>query len=354
MKTKGAVVVLALVTLVTVIEMNVVMPLAPALANVFDIAESKITLLNIGYAAMGLLAPLFGFSADKYGLRKVLTLSMGIFLLGCLTMSNATSGVDYFVARSIIGLSYYSIISLIASYTGYLVSEDQLGVVSGIYKIAFGIAILISPLLGSYIMEQFDFRMLYALLSVASLVCIIALTRLPNVNSVEEENISMQDVTFLLTNKTVWTLVLVTLFVSVPSILFYNYYSIFLSDLGYTQMEIGSMYTVVSSGSVLAGILIILLSDKFGKAKMAIIGILMSTIFILPLANEMKVLLWICSFLFGLGYDLIWGLHFPICSMLFKKESGTFLALLSLAMAFTNVLTNMVAPLLHQYGGFAL
>lgn len=344
---------LMLIQFVSVLEMNVVMPLAPQIANIFEIEESKVTLLNTGYAVAGLFAPIFGFYGDKQGLKKYILIGTALFSGGALMMSFAQNAWMYFISRSIIGFGYYPLVCLIPTYTLKIISYNKMGKVSGLYKLAFALGILVSPLLGSYVLENIGFKQLYLIIAGISIVVLLLLFAIPK-SETSEESLSLNDVKHLFKNRESLLLIAATFLLSLPAVLFYNYFSIFLSQEGYSTISIGILYSIVSLGSVTAAILIIFVSDKLGKVRSSLIGLFICSIFILPLSFNLKILLYTCTFIFGLGYDTIWGLLFPVCAQLFKKESATFLALLSVAMAFTNVVTNIIGPILQDIGGFTL
>ena len=350
-KTRYVVIFFMFVTFFTVLEMNVVLPLAPSIAEIYGIPLPYISLLNLGYSVMGLLAPIFGYYSDRYSIKRTLFISLLIFCLGCLIMISGKGIFAFVAARSVIGLSYYSIVGLTASYTAGAVSQEKIGYVGGWYKLAFGIGIVVSPMLGALIVDSFGFSAIYRILLVAGLIGVAGVHFLEPVFE-HSEKITWLEMKAFLREKKVRGYALITFALSVPAVLFYNYYSVHLELLGYSQVQIGQMYTYVSAGSVIAAILIILWSERIGKMRMAILGLVLCVIFILPLSSANKWILISASLFFGVGYDLIWGLHFPLSSLIYKKGNSTFLTILSLAMAFTNVVTNLFAPLIYHGGGF--
>lgn len=351
-KTKFVIIFFMFLTFFTVLEMNIVLPLAPSIAKLYSIPLANVSLLNLGYSLAGLFAPVFGYFSDRYHIKWVLLASLILFCAGCLMMVLGKGVFTFVAARSVIGLSYYAIVGLTASYTAGAVSEEKIGYVGGWYKLAFGMGIVISPMLGAFMMETFGFSAIYIFLLFAGILGAIGVFFLESIEE-KSEKITLQEVRSLLKESKVKVYVLITFALSVPAVLFYNYYSIHLETLGFHQIEIGEMYTYVSAGSVIAAILIILWSEKIGKLKMAIFGLLLCVVFMLPLALGQKIILVLSSIFFGIGYDMIWGLHFPLSSLIYKRGNSTFLTILSLSMAATNVITNVTAPLIFGKGGFS-
>ncbi len=351
--TKKITILFMLITYVIIFELCVVLPLAPRISEIYGINASNISMLNLGYAIAGLFAPIFGFIADKHGVKKTMIISTLLFTFGALVMGFGEKAIFYVAARFLIGLGYYSLIGIIYSYTALIVEENKLGRISGYYKIFFGLAILTSPVLGSFMIENYSIAFIYRVLAASSIVCLIGLLILKFPDK-RMEKMDFNDVKFLIKNKTTILCLLMTFFLCIPAIVFYNYYSIHLESIGMTQMEIGQMYVFISFGTLLAGFLILLFSDKLGKLKFVIFGVILCLIGILPLSTSTKTLLLIFSFIWSLGYDIIWGLHSTMAALIYKKATGTFLTMISLAMAFTNIFSNIVSPFLYRAGGFRL
>ncbi len=60
----------------------------------------------------------------------------------------------------------------------------------------------------------------------------------------------------------------------------------------------------------------------------------------------------VAGVLFGIGYDTVWGLFFPVASKMYDKGVNSYIAILSMSMASAGVLTNLIAPLVMETWGF--
>jgi MFS family permease len=67
--------VLMAIQLVITFEMSMVMPMAPLIASIYQVEQSNVTLLNMGYALSGLFVPFLGMMADKIGNKRILIFS---------------------------------------------------------------------------------------------------------------------------------------------------------------------------------------------------------------------------------------------------------------------------------------
>ncbi len=336
---------------VIVYEMTAIGPLSPTIAKIYGIKVADVGLLNIGFAVAGLFAPFFGFVADKYGIKKTIFTGMLLFSLGSFILASTRSAFFYVFARFVIGLGYYSVFGLIYSYSSLIIEEKIIGKISGFYKMIFGVAVLVSPISGSYIVNNYGIATVYILLAIMSAIsCVfIFILKFPDK---KVEKIDKKDIIMLLKRRETYEFMLITFFVAIPQMLFFIYYSVHLGSLGFIQTEIGKMYTIVSIGTFSAGLLILFASDKFGKLKFMLVGMLVAAVGVFMTSSTNTIILLVFSFLFGIGFDTIWGLHFTMASLVYKKGQATFVTLLSLTMALTHIITNLVSPFIYKIGGF--
>lgn len=148
-------------------------------------------------------------------------------------------------------------------------------------------------------------------------------------------------------------MIVANLLLSVPAIYFYGYLSVHLDALGLPQKTISVFYSIVAFGAILAGILITVYSDRFGKRKMSVWSTALGGVFLIPFILT-KQPLWLFGFLFGLAYDTIWGLFYPTGATFYRVKSATFLTILSSTTSLANFFANATAPVLYTVGGFRL
>jgi DHA1 family multidrug resistance protein-like MFS transporter len=348
--------IILIVQLVVTFEMNVVLPLAPIIADLYQIPAYQVPYMNVGFAVFGMFAPVLGYSSDKYGLKNIIIFTLLLFVSGSFLIATVPSIVAYVVGRSLMGLSFFTMLGIGLSYLSLLVKEERLGVVSGLHRIAFGMGVLISPLLGTYLAQQAGFFMIYKVLGLTMLVLIIMIIFLtPNV-LIHEEKVTINALKKIVSGKKEKRFMLITFLLSLPAVFFFNYLSVYLNEIGVNPTQIATLYSLVAVGSTSGGIAILFFSDKFGKANM-----LYRAISLIPFALLLFYVFitntWVAfvfGFLFGLLFDTATGLLFPVGSMIVKQFTSTFLTILSLTMSFTSVISNIVGPTLYGLGGFML
>ena len=345
--------VLMAIQLVITFEMSMVMPMAPLIASIYQVEQSNVTLLNLGYALSGLFVPFLGIMADKMGNKRILIFSSFLFVIGSAFVFVWSNPWGFILGRTILGIGFFALISISPSYLSILVKPQKYGFVSGLHKIAFAMAILISPLVATTLAINFGFQTLYLGVMIAMSICTGLAFLMPDVRSQHESIHHNSLISIFKNSKAVLMMAVVALF-SIPSIFYFNYLSIHLNQLGQTPQSIASLYSMIALGSLGAGIGIMLFSDKFGKRRMGLWGAVFSAVFMALTLFNYEPTIFLVGFMFGLAFDLIWGLLFPLATGILKGQTAGFLTILSFVMSMTNVAANGLAPTVFRFGGFML
>src|SRR5580700_8284962 len=128
----------------------------PTLAKALRASESDLQWFTSGYflvlAAAMLPAGLLG---DRFGHKKVLTISLGLFGIGSAACAYSTSVAEFMVARVLIGLAGAGVIVMAFSVLTVLFSQAErpraVGVMAGVTFIAFPIG----PILGGWLLSSY-------------------------------------------------------------------------------------------------------------------------------------------------------------------------------------------------------
>lgn len=345
--------VLMAIQLVITFEMSMVMPMAPLIASIYQVEQSNVTLLNLGYALSGLFVPFLGMMADKIGNKRILIFSSFLFAAGSALVFIWSNPWGFVLGRTILGVGFFALISISPSYLSILVKQEKYGFVSGLHKVAFALAILISPLVATTFAINYGFQTLYLGVMIAMIICTGLAFLMPDVRSRHETIHHNSLMSIFKNSKAVMMMAAVALF-SVPSVFYFNYLSIHLNQLGQSAQSIASLYSMIALGSLGAGIGIMLFSDKLGKRRMGLWGAVFSAIFMALTLFNYEPTIFLVGFMFGLAFDLIWGLLFPLATGILKGQTAGFLTILSFVMSMTNVLANGLAPTIFRFGGFML
>ena len=340
--------------LTTTMTMSFILSVQPALAVFFGIPVANVPYLNIGFIASGMLVPLFGYFADKKGLKTMMVLGAFIFSLGALLTSFASNAVIYFFTRMMIGIGHNVFFALVAVYYARLVDPKILVKVSGYFKLAFAAGIFMAPIAGAITVKFFTFQQFYLLSFALSLIFAIILTRIPVIENVHSTPVTLNDFKSLFKIRFVRWLLLGSFLLSISPNTIFSFLSIYLNSIGEAQESISFIYTVIGLGTIGSGFVIIFLGHKFhfkDLLKYGIIGIIITIPFMFTLSPW---LILPTSFAFALAFDLVLGVLYPVASSLPVKNSASLTALVSLTMSVTALLASFINPILYQAYGFRL
>lgn len=333
--------------------MSMVFSLAPTITTTFQIPPSNASFLNIGFVGAGLLSPIFGYYADKKGTKTVLILGTLIFTLGHFMAALSTSIELYFVARLLVGLGYACILGLIVSYLSKLLDQRHMGPTSAFLKLAFALGVFISPILSGIIVSAFGFRFLYESLTVLSLILFANLFWIPEVKSEHGDHLTLDEVKALFKNKTVLSFLGVSLATGLPGYLFFNFLSIYLSEVGYTQNSISLIYSMIGLGSIASAFVIFFLNKRLGLIRIFKAGLIVTIAGLIPMLTMNPLIIIVLAPLFSLGYDAITGLINPVLALEYPRQSGTVIMTVSLLGAVYGLLVNGLGPWMYTAFGFA-
>ena len=340
--------------LTTTMTMSFILSVQPTLAVFFGIPVANVPYLNIGFIASGMLVPLFGYFADKKGLKTMMVLGAFIFSLGALLTSFASNAVIYFFTRMMIGIGHNVFFALVAVYYARLVDPKILVKVSGYFKLAFAAGIFMAPIAGAITVKFFTFQQFYLLSFALSLIFAIILTRIPVIENVHSTPVTINDFKSLFKIRFVRWLLLGSFLLSISPNTIFSFLSIYLNSIGEAQESISFIYTVIGLGTIGSGFVIIFLGHKFhfkDLLKYGIIGIIITIPFMFTLSPW---LILPTSFAFALAFDLVLGVLYPVASSLPVKNSASLTALVSLTMSVTALLASFINPILYQAYGFRL
>lgn len=346
-----------LLQLLVTAEMNIIGPLAPFLASHFNINESMVILFNLGYSAVGFLVPYLGVFADKHGKKRSLIISLSLFIIGSTIAGFANNPYIFAFARIFIGFSFFSISGTNLSYISEFVSYDNRGKASGLLRIAFGIAILFSPIYAGFLVSKYDnLQSIYMPLAFLALLALFLLTRLPETSKCPDIKIDKKEFLSLLRNPLAAKVLLTVFLILTGPSLILNYLSIYLSNnFNLSQVNIGMAYTLVAAGSTGGIALSAIFSDKIGKLKLSKILFLIMFLATLPIPY-LKSLGTLLGFtvIFALGMDGAWTSYQTFASEIIPEKRGTFMSLFYTMNALTVTFYSILGPTLYNTGGFKL
>src|SRR3954471_5926418 len=98
--------------------------------------------------------PLYGKLADTYGRKPMFMIGTGLFVLGSLLCGLASSMEQLIVFRAVQGLGAGGILPITITIAGDLFPAEQRAKIQGIISSVWGLAAIVGPVVGSFIVAQ--------------------------------------------------------------------------------------------------------------------------------------------------------------------------------------------------------
>lgn len=338
-------------------EMNLIAPLAPFLSGYFGIKDSSVILFNLGYSAVGILVPFLGVLADRHGKKRALSLSLLIFMFGTILASFSNTPLLFGLSRVFIGLGYFSLSGTNLSYIAEYISYENRGKASGVLRIAFGIAILTSPIYATTLINKYNnVASVYIPLTILALIAFLLLFMLPETEKKKDVKISTKDLFELLKEPKNSKMFLSLFLILTAPLMLMSFFGVYLSnEFNLSQGGIGLAYTIVAVGTLLGILLSAIISDKLGKLKTTklLFSIMVLALIPLPYVKSLPLLIGLAT-LFAFGLDGGWTAYQAFASEITPENRGTFMSLFYTVNALTVMLYSLIGSIIYGIGGFNL
>ena len=107
------------------------------------------------------VAPIYGKLGDLYGRKIVLQAAIVIFLIGAVLSAMATSMTFLIIARAIQGLGGGGLMVVAMTVVADIIPPRQRGKIQGLFGAVFGVATVIGPLAGGFIVEHLSWQWIF-------------------------------------------------------------------------------------------------------------------------------------------------------------------------------------------------
>ena len=121
--------------------------------------------------------PIFGKLSDLYGRRRFFILGLVIFMAGSIASGAAQNIDELIVSRAVQGLGGGAFFPIALSIAGVTFPPEQRGRITGIFSSVFGIASVLGPSVGTYIVDVVNWRWVFYInlpLGIASIILLFA------------------------------------------------------------------------------------------------------------------------------------------------------------------------------------
>jgi len=149
-------------TFMVIMDATVVNVALNTLQSTFNASINQVQWIISAYAlALGIVTPLSGFLGDRFGLKKVWLISLGLFVIGSGLCALAPSLELLIVFRIIQGLGGGAALPLGTAMLFAAFPPEQRGLALGVFGIPLVLAPALGPVIGGAFVEYLDWRLIF-------------------------------------------------------------------------------------------------------------------------------------------------------------------------------------------------
>lgn len=180
----------ALLLLLAALDQTVVSTALPTIVTDLGGVEHLSWVVTAYILASTVAAPLYGKLGDLYGRRRMVFVSVGLFLAGSLLCGISQSMTQLILARAVQGLGGGGLFVLALSVVGDVLSASERGKIQGMFAAVFSISSMIGPLIGGWFVEYVSWHWIFLInLPLGVLAVLVFATSFPRQTRTERHRI---------------------------------------------------------------------------------------------------------------------------------------------------------------------
>ncbi|MDO3412639.1 MDR family MFS transporter [Saccharibacillus sp. CPCC 101409] len=150
-------------TFLAAVEGTVISPATPSIVAEFQAASLMSWVFAAYLLTMAVTTPIFGKLSDLFGRKPIFLIGCVLFIFGSMLCGFA-GGMEQLIAfRAIQGIGAGAVIPVTYTIVGDLYKIEERGKVQGMISSVWGIASLVGPLLGGYLVDTFSWRWIFGI-----------------------------------------------------------------------------------------------------------------------------------------------------------------------------------------------
>ena len=344
--------------------MDLVVVLMPVIASTFRVPIAVAVQIVTARAFGKLLSPFLGHLSDRFGRKKVLLASVGVFALGNLGVVAVSSFGTLVATQFVAGLGMAGMQVSLPTFVGDLIPYEKRGRGLGLAQMWLPIGILLGVPTTALLTQAFGLRapflVLAGVLAIQIPLGFKYLTPLPAHRASNKvgrftDSLKPKGWSFLLSEGWIFAIV-PPFFMLIMSAAVYIFLSTWLTEIfDYRLSQIGAIWSGMAVMSIGAIWLVALLSDRIGKYPTAFGSMILaiaSTAFLSRVTTPWMAIS--ALYLFALANDFSFVAYGVIVTELKPTNRGTMMS----AYIFSTGLAIVLAPFLGSFiwprGGFPL
>ena len=351
------VIIVCLVQFLTSVEWGMFSALIPFIGEHFAIPKSNVIYLTAGFAAIGIISPLFCLVADRRNKKELLKWAVLIYAIGTFLSGASINYLFFALGRLITAIGTFTLNATLISYLSDFIPYEKRGNMVGKIRLAWALSVFLAPVYGTQVISRLGFSWTYWFCTLAALIAWILVLKLPASNTTNsQDSLSWKEYSNIFREPVTKKIILIAFGWAATPILMYSYLAIWLqTKFGLEAYQMGVVFSLITLGSMIGAFLSATFSDKIGKARMVKMGMLLMLLAVTPLPN-LNSIKWIivCSLLVNVGLDSGWSSFQAVVSQLNPGKRTVFVSLISASSACSSLFFACLSPAIFKWGGYSL
>lgn len=272
-------------------------------------------ILSLTPILMFLIQPIVGYIADKFGHKK--TLLFGALLAGVFFLGHLLQGGFYYIAFVTVMMSlFFNTTQPIIDSLALQAVENDSNVSYGSLRIAGAIAWSVMGVVNGYLIDQFTLKVIFVIASVAMAITFLFALTVPVKIKKKDVESAKFDFNMLFHNKQLLFFLFITLFISLASHTIWNFYSLFMKEIGASSKLTGFGYTLQGLCELPLFYFSAVIIRKFGLKKVLLFTLLVTSIrmVLYSTVKDPQMALFI-----EVSHGISWSLFWVVCVELVNK-----------------------------------
>lgn len=315
--------ILGFVGFVTSFGAHIVVVNLPVYAKQVGIGLAMVGLLIAAYDFAEIIAkPIFGFFADRQGMKRTMLLGIVVFILASL-LYLVVSPKLLLLVRFLQGIGAAALSAVSLALIGVYYKENR-GRAYGIYNALKGAGYVLSPIVGGYLVVKNNFSTIFIAAAAVGIFALFLSLFLPKsetkkITLDDDDNFSIRSFFAVFRQKELlpWYVIIVVnmFFVGI----LFGFLPVRIHNLGYSPFTTGLMISVVALSYLLVQPFAGMLADKVNIITTLKVGLILGAVSIILTPFVSGVALVIVSIIAGIGVGTVWTNTDTLMSNLAKE-----------------------------------
>jgi predicted MFS family arabinose efflux permease len=306
--------------------------------------------------AMSAVGPFLAPIADKYGRKTGMLMGLAIYLVGTLLAAIWPGYLTFFLSILLGNLGNNVFVPALQAYLGDHTPYEKRGLYLAIAEIPWALSfILLIPLVGLIIEKSTWYAPFWYFSALVVITMALIAWRIPNDKpGYDEAQTVFGDIKKVLTSVPVMWGMLMGFLIITGNEVVNMVFGVWIQDsYGLQIAALGAASAVIGVSELAGEGITAWLADRIGKERSVVVGIVLSSVFVLTLPWLGKsiagALVWL--FMFYFTFELIIVSALPMMTEVMPQARATVMALFIAALSLGRAAGDVAAPLLYK-GGF--